>query len=81
MGQRSEKTHLLVKCEKTTDMYLSTATATVEKVEPAREILEKLRWDKLRLMTVNCLQCKSLLQPLPVEQETAKGQPRGAQIP
>ena len=61
-------------------MYLSTATATVEKVEPAREILEKLRWDKLRQMTVNCLHFKSALQPIPVERETAKGQPRGAQI-
>ena len=80
MRQRSDKTHLLVKCEKTTDMYLSTATATVEKVEPAREILEKLRRDKLRQMTVNCLHCKSLL-PIPVEQEKAKGQPMGAQIP
>ena len=36
----TQKINLLVKCAKTTDMYLSTATATVEKVEPARNIFK-----------------------------------------
>lgn len=48
----SRKSHLLVKCANTTDRYLSTATATVEKVEPAREIFEKIKV-KLRHMTVS----------------------------